>query len=181
VRSWYGLKDLITERHLDNSAKVMLATGWIVAYGYFTDFFYAWYGPNPFEKYLVWNRAMGPYGWSYWCLIASNIVIPQLLWFPRVRKSITALFLISMDILIGMWLERFVIVIVSLHRDFLPSSWGIYVPTRWDIATFVGTLGFFTLAFFLFLRLAPAISAFEMREMVHHKQQHPEPLEVKSV
>jgi molybdopterin-containing oxidoreductase family membrane subunit len=180
VRSWYGLKDLITERHLDNSAKVMLATGWIVAYGYFTDFFYAWYGPNRFERYMAWNRAFGPYGWAYWFLIASNIVIPQLLWFPAVRKRIWALFLISIDILIGMWLERFVIVIVSLHRDFLPSSWGIYVPTRWDRATFIGTLGFFTLAFFLFLRVAPSISAFEMREMLHHKQQHPEPAEVKA-
>jgi molybdopterin-containing oxidoreductase family membrane subunit len=107
-------------------------------------------------------------------------VIPQLLWFPAGRKRIWALFLISIDILIGMWLERFVIVIVSLHRDFLPSSWGIYVPTRWDWATFIGTLGFFTLAFFLFLRVAPSISAFEMREMLHHKQQHPEPAEVKA-
>jgi molybdopterin-containing oxidoreductase family membrane subunit len=167
IRRFYGLRDMITERHLDNSAKVMLATGLIVAYGYSMEAFFAFYSGNPYEKFMFMNRAFGNvYGWSYWLLIATNIVIPQLLWIRRVRMNTVLLFLLSVDILVGMWFERFVIVVTSLHRDFLPSSWGVYVPTRWDLATYAGTITFFFFAFLLFIRVMPMISIFEMRTLL---------------
>jgi molybdopterin-containing oxidoreductase family membrane subunit len=167
IRRFYGLRDMITERHLDNAAKVMLATGLIVAYGYSMEAFFAFYSGNPYEKFMFMNRAFGDtYGWSYWLLIATNIVIPQLLWIRRVRYNTILLFLLSVDILVGMWFERFVIVVTSLHRDFLPSSWGVYVPTRWDLATYAGTVTFFFFAFLLFIRVMPMISIFEMRMLL---------------
>jgi Ni/Fe-hydrogenase subunit HybB-like protein len=166
IRQFYGLKDMITERHLDNAAKVMLATGLIVAYGYSMEAFFSYYSGNQYEKFMFLNRAFGPYGWSYWMLIATNIVIPQVLWFRSVRLAPVKLFMVSIVILVGMWLERFVIVVTSLHRDFLPSSWGIYVPTRWDYATFAGTLGLFFSLMFLFIRIMPMLSIFEMRTLL---------------
>jgi molybdopterin-containing oxidoreductase family membrane subunit len=166
IRRFYGLRDMITERHLDNAAKVMLATGLIVAYGYSMEAFFAFYSGNQYEKFMFLNRAFGPYGWSYWLLIATNIVIPQLLWIRRVRLNTVLLFLLSVDVLVGMWFERFVIVVTSLHRDFLPSSWGIYVPTRWDLATYAGTITFFFFLFLLFIRVMPMISIFEMRTLL---------------
>ncbi len=166
IRRFYGVKDMITMRHLDNAAKVMLATGLIVAYGYGMEVFYAFYSGNPWEKFQTMNRMFGPYGIFYWLLITFNIVIPQVLWFKKVRTSPILLFLVSIDVLIGMWLERFVIVVVSLSRDFLPSSWGIYVPTRWDLATFFGTIGFFFVCMFIFVRLMPMIPIFEVRTLL---------------
>jgi molybdopterin-containing oxidoreductase family membrane subunit len=167
IRRFYGLRDMITDRHLDNAAKVMLATGLIVAYGYSMEAFFAFYSGSQYEKFMFMNRAFGNvYGWSYWMLIATNIVIPQLLWIRRVRLNTILLFLLSIDILVGMWFERFVIVVTSLHRDFLPSSWGVYVPTRWDLATYGGTITFFFFAFLLFIRVMPMISIFEMRTLL---------------
>ncbi|MGA9120072.1 MAG: NrfD/PsrC family molybdoenzyme membrane anchor subunit [Bacteroidota bacterium] len=165
VRSMYHLKEFITQRHLEYMAKVMLATGLIVAYGYLMEAFYAWYSGNPYERYMMMNRAFGPYGFIYWILILCNIALPQLLWFPRVRKNVVALFIVSIIVNIGMWLERFVIVITSLHRDFLPSSWGMYYPTIWDWATFLGTIGLFLALMFLFVRLLPMISIFEIKQL----------------
>ncbi len=166
IRYFYGLEDMITERHLDNSAKVMLATGLIVAYGYFMETFMAWYGGNHFDQYMIFNRMRGPYAVGYWCLIIFNVAVPQLLWIRSIRKSTFWLFLLSLDVLIGMWLERFIIVITSLHRDYLPSSWGMYYPTIWDWATFFGTIGFFVMCMFLFIRFLPMISIFEMRTLL---------------
>src|SRR5581483_1614118 len=166
IRKIYGLEDFITQRHLENSAKVMLATGLIVAYGYIMEFFMAWYGGNPYDKFLVWNRIHGPYRWCYAGLIVANIVIPQVLWIKKIRTNTSWLFLISLDVLIGMWLERFVIVVISLHRDFLTSSWGMYYPTQWDWYTYVGTIGFFFACMLLFLRILPMISIFEMRTLL---------------
>ena len=167
IRALYGLEDLITMRHLVNAAKVMLATGLIVAYGYGMEAFAAFYSGNKYEAFMWLNRAwIGPYWWSYWALLATNIFTPQILWFRRVRQSPFMLFVISTVILVGMWLERFVIVVTSLHRDFLPSSWGFYKPTSIDWATFVGTLGLFFTLMFLFLRLVPAISIFEVRTLL---------------
>ncbi|MCI0333199.1 MAG: polysulfide reductase NrfD [Planctomycetes bacterium] len=166
LRAAYGLRDFITDRHLDNMAKVMLASGLIVAYGYLTETFTAWYSGHESEWFSVVNRATGPYAFLFWLLIACNIVIPQLLWFANVRRNVYALFALSLVINLGMWLERFIIVVVSLHKDFLPSSWDIYVPTFWDWSTFIGTIGLFTALMFLFIRLLPVISIFEMREMV---------------
>jgi molybdopterin-containing oxidoreductase family membrane subunit len=166
IRRYYHLEDMITMRHLQNSAKVMLATGLIVAYGYFFETFIGLYSGSTYERFMLQNRWFGPYAIFYWLLILCNIALPQLLWIPKVRSNTIALFLISLDILIGMWLERFVIVITSLARDFLPSSWGHYVGTRWDYATFFGTVGFFSLAMYLFIRIMPAISIFEMRMLL---------------
>jgi Ni/Fe-hydrogenase subunit HybB-like protein len=166
IRKFYNLEDFITMRHLGNMAKVMLATGLIVAYGYMMETFMAFYSGNQFDKFLILNRWTGPYAFFYWMLIACNIAIPQLLWSPRVRSSVPMLFVISLIVNVGMWLERFVIVVISLHRDFLPSSWGMYYPTRWDWATYVGTIGLFLTLLFLFLRFLPMISIYEMRTLV---------------
>jgi molybdopterin-containing oxidoreductase family membrane subunit len=166
IRHFYGLEDMITMRHLENSAKVMLATGLIVAYGYMMEAFIPWYSGNIYESFMARNRMFGPYGAAYWALIAVNVVAPQVLWFRRVRSSVKALFAVSIIVLIGMWLERFVIVITSLHRDFLPSSWGMYTPTVWDWATYAGTIGLFATLMYLFIRFLPMISIFEMRTLL---------------
>ncbi len=169
VRRWYHLEDLITMRHIECMAKVMLGTGLIVAYGYAMEAFMAWYSGNRVERYTFVNRAwVGGYWWTYWLLIVCNILIPQLLWSKRVRMYIPAVFVISLVVNMGMWLERFVIVVTSLTRDFVPSSWGMYYPTIWDWSTYVGTIGLFLSLMFLFIRGLPAISIFEMREVVHH-------------
>jgi Ni/Fe-hydrogenase subunit HybB-like protein len=166
LRAIYGLEDLITERHLQNMAKILLATGLIVAYGYFIEGFMAWYSANPFERYVQWNRIAGPYGPFYWTCLVCNVAVPQLLWSQRVRRSAVGLFVISIFVNIGMWLERFVIVVQSLHRDFLPSSWGMYYPTVWDWATLFGSFGLFLTLFFLFIRFLPMISIAEMRTIL---------------
>jgi molybdopterin-containing oxidoreductase family membrane subunit len=153
-------------RHLQNMAKVMLVTGLMVAYGYTMEAFMAWYSANAYEGFMMWNRMTGPYWWAYALLLLCNVVTPQSLWFKRVRTSVPALFVISIIVNIGMWLERFVIIVTSLHRDFLPSSWGRYSPTFWDWATYTGTIGFFLMLLFLFLRFLPMISIFEMRTLL---------------
>ncbi|MFQ5960599.1 MAG: NrfD/PsrC family molybdoenzyme membrane anchor subunit [Candidatus Methylomirabilales bacterium] len=167
LRVVYRLEDFITMRHLDNMAKILLATGLIVAYGYMMETFVALYSGNPYEEYMMLNRMGGPYAPFFWALIVCNVLVPQVLWSRRVRANVPALFVIALVVNIGMWLERFVIVVTSLHRDFLPSSWGMYSGTVWDWATFVGSLGLFLALFFVFIRLLPMISIFEMRELVH--------------
>jgi Ni/Fe-hydrogenase subunit HybB-like protein len=167
MRKAYGMEGFITLRHLEQMAKVMLATGLIVAYGYFIEFFMAFYSGNKFDVFLAKQRLRGPYAPFYYALILCNILTPQLLWFKKVRRNIAALFVMSLIINTGMWLERFVIVVISLTRDFMPSAWGRYSPTVWDYATFVGTLGLFTMLIFLFVRGLPAIAISEMRELVH--------------
>jgi len=174
IRKIYGLEDFITERHLNNSAMVMLATGLIVAYGYVMEAFMNWYGGNRYDQFLLWNRLHGPYAPLYYALIFCNIVLPQLLWIKKLRTNPFWLFLISLDVLIGMWLERFVIVVVSLQRDFLNSSWGMYYPTRWDWMTYIGTIGMFLAAMFLFLRILPMISIYEMRVLLPEAEVKPE-------
>jgi len=170
IRAIYRLQDFITQRHLDNMAKILLATGLIVTYGYGMEAFMAWYSGNDFERYVALNRALGPYAWSYWLLIFCNCLTPQVLWFKSVRSNVVALFFVALIVNIGMWLERFVIVVTSLHRDFLPSSWGMYYPTIWDIATFAGTIGLFLCLLFLFVRFLPMISIFEMRTLLPEAQ-----------
>jgi Ni/Fe-hydrogenase subunit HybB-like protein len=170
VRKLFGLEDFITMRHLDNMGKILLATGLIVGYGYMMEAFSAYYSGNPYERYMILNRMGGPYAIMYWCLIACNIVTPQFLWFRKVRSSVGALFTIAMVVNLGMWLERFVIVITSLSRDFMPSAWGMYYPTRWDFAIFFGTIGLFLMLLFLFIRFLPLISIFEMRTLVEEER-----------
>jgi molybdopterin-containing oxidoreductase family membrane subunit len=166
LRAVYGLQDFITMRHLENMAKVMLATGLIVAYGYGIELFMAWYSGSAYEGFTALNRMVGPYRWAYRALIFCNVVMPQLLWVRRIRTTVPVLFLLSLVVNTGMWLERYVIVITSLHRDFLPSSWGMYSATRWDWAIYVGSIGLFLTLLFLFIRFLPMISIFEMRELV---------------
>jgi molybdopterin-containing oxidoreductase family membrane subunit len=147
-------------------AWVILATGMIVAYGYVMEAFMAWYSGNTYERFMIWNRMTGPYAPAYWALIACNVFAPQLLWLRRIRSSVAGLFLVAMIVNVGMWLERFVIVVTSLSHDFLPSSWGIYVPTVWDWAMFLGSIGLFLTLMLLFIRFLPMISIFEMRTIL---------------
>jgi molybdopterin-containing oxidoreductase family membrane subunit len=170
LRAAYGLQDLITERHLDNMAKVLLTTGLFVAYGYLMEIFVAWYSADPYEMFMVANRETGPYAPMFWALVACNVVAPQLLWFPRLRANVVLLFIVSLIVNVGMWLERYIIIVTSLHRDFLPSSWGMYSGTVWDWTTFIGTIGLFLSLLFLFIRVLPMISIFEMRELVHREE-----------
>src|SRR5438105_3497766 len=166
LRWMYGLQDFITLRHLENMAKVTLVTGLIVGYGYLMEAFFGWYSANTYEGFMIWNRMTGPYWPMYWVLVFCNIITPQWLWFRRVRTTPWLLFCVAMVVNIGMWLERFVIVVTSLHRDFLPSAWGMYTPTVWDWSMFIGTIGLFLTLLFLFIRFLPIISIFEMRTVL---------------
>jgi len=167
IRKFYHMEDLVTLRHLDNMAKVMLGTGLIVAYGYGMEVFMAWYSASHWEWFMMWNRMFGPLGWGYWLLIMFNIAIPLLtLWWRKLRTNVAYLFALSIVVNIGMWFERFVIVVTSLYRDFLPSSWGTYRATRWDYMLYLGTIGLFTMLFFLFVRFAPMIPMNEIKMML---------------
>jgi molybdopterin-containing oxidoreductase family membrane subunit len=173
LRRAFGLEHLITMRHLDNAAKLMLATGMIVVYGYGVELFDAWYSGLEFERYMAYNRVLGAdHWWAFWLLIACNFVAIQPLWLRSVRQSPFALFLISVIVSIGMWLERFVIVAITLTKDFLPSSWGDYVSTFWDWSLYIGSFGLFGTLFFLFIRLLPSIATTEMKELAHHDAHH---------
>jgi molybdopterin-containing oxidoreductase family membrane subunit len=166
IRTVYGLEDFITERHLQNMAKILLATGLMVAYGYLMEAFMAWYSGNHFERFMYLNRVLGPYGPMYFALIACNVLTPQLLWSRRLRARPWLLFAVAMVVNVGMWLERYVIIVVSLHRDFLPSSWGMYRATFYDWTMFLGTIGLFLTLLLLFIRYLPMISIFEMRTLL---------------
>ena len=178
IRKFYHMEDLITIRHIDNMGKVMLATGLIVAYGYSTEVFMSWYSASHWEYFMMWNRMFGPMGWSYWVLITCNIALPQLMWIRKFRVNVGLMFLMSLIVNTGMWFERFVIVVTSLTRDYLPSSWGTYRATKWDYGTFLGTLGLFTFLFFLFIRFLPMIPMSELRLMLPQAKvrEHAEPL-----
>ena len=163
LRKYYHLEDLVTIRHLDIMAKVTLATGMIVAYAYLFEAFMAFYSASQYEKFMLLNRMTGPYKVVYWGLISCNLIIPQALWARKVRRSPIALFLIALVINVGMWLERFVIIAISLDREFVPSKWDMYYPTRWDWATWLGRLVCSLLLFYLFIRFLPMISIVEVR------------------
>jgi molybdopterin-containing oxidoreductase family membrane subunit len=172
VRAWYGLKDMITMKHIDWMSKIMLATGMIVFYGYCCEVFYGWYSGSEFEWYMIKNRMAGPYWPLYWSLILCNGVIPMVLWSPRVRRNIPAVWVTSVIVSIGMWLERFIIIPASLHREFLPSMWHMYTPSPWDWGMFVGSIGLFTFLMFLFIRFLPIISIAEMKDLLHRTKVH---------
>ncbi len=167
IRKFYKLEDFVTIRHLDIMAKVMLATGWIVAYSYITETFMAFYSANPFERFMMMNRMTGPYAIVYWVLITCNLLIPQALWSRKVRTSPGWLFFVAIVVNVGMWLERFVIIVVSLQREYLPSKWDMYYPTRWDWAVLAGSLGLFFTLFYLFIRYLPMISIVEVRSLAY--------------
>jgi molybdopterin-containing oxidoreductase family membrane subunit len=170
VARWvYNLQNLITMKHLENMCKVLLATGMIVGFAYGTEFFIAWYSGNPYERFAFINRAFGPYWWAYWTMITCNVISPQFFWFKKFRTTPALMFVISIFINIGMWFERFVIIATSLHRDFLPASWGYFKPTWVDICTFAGTMGLFLTLFLLFLRFLPAIAMSEVKGVLHQQ------------
>jgi molybdopterin-containing oxidoreductase family membrane subunit len=171
VRKIYHLESLVTLRHLNNMANVMLATGLMVAYGYLMEAFMAWYSGDIFEQQMMANRTFGPYGWIFWTLMLVNVLVPQALWSRRVRTHPVRLFFVALSVNVGMWLERFVIVVTSLHRDFLPSSWNMFRPTLWDWGTLFGSVGLFLTLLLLFIRFLPMISISEVRELVREKRE----------
>jgi molybdopterin-containing oxidoreductase family membrane subunit len=171
LRRFFALQDFITERHLANAAKVLLATCWLVAYGYAAEIFTAFYSGDQYERYMTLNRWTGPYAPVYWSMLACNVLAPQLLWWRRARHSVALLFLLSLLINLGMWMERFLIVVSSLHRDFLPSAWGMYYPTAWDWIQLLGSIALFAWLFLLFVRYLPLISMAEMRQLVRTSAQ----------
>jgi len=166
LRSFYHLEDVITMRHIDAMAKFTLLTGLVVNYGYLTEAFTAWYSGETYEQFFIYNRIVGPYWWAFASLMLCNVLAPQALWFRKIRYNLPALFVVMMFVNVGMWLERFVIVVTSLHRDFLPSSWAMYAGTVWDWLTFIGTIGFFMTLMFLFIRVLPAIPMSEVKELI---------------
>ena len=178
LRALYRLHDFITMRHLENMAKITLVTGLVVVYGYACEAFFGWYSGNEYERFMLKNRVYyGPYAWSYWALLLCNFIVPQILWSKRLRQNLVALFTVAMFVNVGMWLERFVIIVTSLHRDFVPSSWDMYYPTVWDFATLAGTIGLFVTLMFVFVRVLPMISIFEMRTMLPESRPTPKPEE----
>jgi len=166
LRHFYRLQDVITLRHLDNMAKMLLTTGWILAFGYLSDIFISWYSGNPYEGYMSLNRMEGPYRVIFWTMLLFNVGSVQLLWFRKLRTHVLFLFALSLIINCGMWMERYVVVITSLHRDYLPSSWGMFAGTFWDWATLIGSMGLFLTLFLLFIRLLPVISMAELKKLV---------------
>ncbi len=175
VRKVMNLEHMITAKHLDNMAKVLVFTGLLVGLAYTTELFMAWYSGNPYERFTFMNRAFGPYAWAYWLMFSCNVFVPQLFWFKRMRRSIPVLFVASLLVNVGMWFERFNIVVTSLHRDFLPASWSHYVPSSVEVGIFLGSFGLFFTCFLLFVRFAPVIAIHEVkhtlceqREEEHH-------------
>lgn len=167
LRKMYHLENMITMHHIENMAKVMLVTGMIVVYGYACEAFFGWYSGNGYERFMLINRTWsGPMAWSYWMLLVCNFFVPQLMWSKKFRRNIPVVFTVCMFVNVGMWLERFVIIVTSLHRDFLPSSWQMYYPTRWDFITFFGTIGLFLTLMFVFVRVMPMIAIFELKTLL---------------
>ncbi len=172
LRTLCKLEEIITVRHVSLMGKVILATGSIVGYAYGMEFFIAWYGGNPYELAAFKNRAFGPYWWSYWIMVTCNVVTPHLFWFKKIRENMVIVFIISIFVNIGMWFERFVIIVTSLHRDYLPSSWGYFSPTWVDICTFIGSFGLFCTLFLLFIRFLPAIAISEVKGVTPQADPH---------
>ncbi|NLF07397.1 MAG: polysulfide reductase NrfD [Pirellulaceae bacterium] len=166
ARGLFGLKSLITMRHLDNMNKLILATSMMVGYSYAIEIFIAWYGGNPYEAFAQLNRALGPYAWAYWLMIACNVLVPQLFWFSKCRVNIWLMWFVAVLVNVGMWMERFVIIAASLARDFLPSSWGMYKPTAVDVMMLVGSFGLFFTLFLLFCRFLPMVAMAEVKTVL---------------
>jgi molybdopterin-containing oxidoreductase family membrane subunit len=173
IARWiYGLQEIITLHHLENMNKIILATGSMVGYAYGIEFFIAWYSGNPYETFAFTNRAFGPYAWAYWIMVSCNVITPQLFWFRKIRQSIPAMMVIAFFVNVGMWFERFVIVITSLSADFLPSSWGMYWPSWVDLMTLLGSFGLFFMLFLLFLRFLPMVAMAELKVVMSHARGH---------
>ena len=177
TRKVFGMERIITTRHFENMAKIILVTGSMVGYAYAMEFFIAWYSGNPYEQFTFANRMFGPYAWAYWTMVTCNVLSPQIFWWKKARTHMGILFVMSIFVNIGMWFERFVIVASSLHRDFLPSSWDYYSPTFWDVAAFLGSFGLFFTMFCLFVRFLPIVALDEVKGVLpeadpHHGDEH---------
>jgi Ni/Fe-hydrogenase subunit HybB-like protein len=173
IARWlFKFESLVTIRHFENMAKIILLTGSLVGYAYGMEFFIAWYSGNPYETFAFINRATGPYAWAYWTMVSCNVISPQLFWFKKMRTNLVALFIISVFVNIGMWFERFVIIVTSLHRDFIPSSWAYFKPTIWDISTFIGSWGLFFTMFCLFVRFLPQVAIAEVKTVMPEADPH---------
>jgi molybdopterin-containing oxidoreductase family membrane subunit len=162
----FQLEFLVTLKLLENMNIIMLATGMIVGYAYATEFFIAWYSGNPYERFVFLNRAFGPYAWAYWIMVSCNVLAPQVFWFKRLRRNLVVMFVVSILVNIGMWFERFNIIVTSLHRDYLPSAWGYFRPTFVDLLTLAGSFGLFLTLFLLFVRFLPMIAMSEVKGVV---------------
>jgi len=172
ARKIYGLEDFITINHLEKMNKIMLATGMMVGYSYGCEYFISWYSGNPYEEFTFINRAFGPYAWAYWTMISCNVLVPQIFWFKKLRTSIPVMFIASLLINVGMWFERFVIIVSSLSADFLPSSWDYYTPTLVDVGIFIGSFGLFFTFFLIFLRFVPMIAMSEVKGVLPQADPH---------
>jgi molybdopterin-containing oxidoreductase family membrane subunit len=168
AREVFNLKEYITMKHLENMNKIMMVTGLMVGYAYGSEMFIAWYSGNEYEGFTFVNRAFGPYAIAYWIMISCNVIFPQLFWFERFRKSIPVMFVVSIIVNIGMWFERFVIV-MTLHRDFIPANWALYIPTIYDFMMLIGTFGIFFTLFLLFCRILPIIAIAEVKTVAPQK------------
>jgi molybdopterin-containing oxidoreductase family membrane subunit len=160
-------KNYVTLDHMEVMNKIIMTTGMLVGYAYASEFFIAWYSGNPYERFAFVNRAFGPYAWSYWIMVSCNVLSPQVFWFKKLRRSIPVMFVVSIFVNIGMWFERFVITVTSLHRDFLPANWGMYQWSWFDTGVLVGSFGMFLTLFLLYLRLFPAVSIAEVKPVLH--------------
>ncbi|TVQ74808.1 MAG: hydrogenase, partial [Balneolaceae bacterium] len=165
-RKLYGLEDIMTVDHIEKMNIIILVTGMMVGFAYGMEFFIAWYGGFEYEKFIFINRALGPYAWAYWTMITCNVIAPQFFWVKKFRRNVTLTFILSIVINIGMWFERFVIVVSSLATDYLPSSWGYFTPTYVDVLTYVGTFGLFLTFFLLFLRFLPMVAIAEIKAVL---------------
>jgi Ni/Fe-hydrogenase subunit HybB-like protein len=172
ARKWLGLKDLVTIKHIENMNKIILVTGTMVGYAYAMEFFMAWYSGNEYESFTFINRAFGPYAWAYWIMVSCNVITPQLFWSRRIRTNITASFIISIFVNIGMWFERFVITVTSLNRDFLPSAWRYFVPRTFDFLFLIGSFGLFFTLFLLFIWRVPVIAMAEVKSVMKKANPH---------
>lgn len=172
TRQVFGMKDLVTLGHLEKMNIIILLTGTMVGYAYAMEFFIAWYSGSLYERYAFINRAFGPYAWAYWTMITCNVISPQFFWFKKFRRSIPVMFVLSIVVNIGMWFERFVIIVTSLHRDYLPGAWGYFMPTIWDMGLFIGSFGLFFTLFLLFLRFLPVIAISEVKGVMPEADPH---------
>jgi Ni/Fe-hydrogenase subunit HybB-like protein len=172
ARSAFKIEGLVTTRHLENMCKIIIATGTMVGYAYGMEFFISWYSGNPYEGFTFKNRMFGPYAWAYWIMITCNVISPQIFWFKAARTNPLIIFILSIVINIGMWFERFVIIVTSLHRDYIPSSWTYFSPTIWDISTFLGTFGLFFTLFLLFIRYLPMVAIAEVKAVMPSADPH---------
>ncbi len=179
LRKICGLEDVITVRHVELMCKVTLATGSIVGYAYGMEFFIAWYSGNMYERFAFINRATGPYAWAYWTMITCNVITPHLFWFKKVRTNPLLVWILAAVVNVGMWFERFVIIVTSLHRDYIPSSWSYFRPTIWDMSLFAGTFGLFFTLFMLFIRVFPMVAIAEVKGVLPAADPHEHHAEAK--